>query len=62
MVDVYYIFFRWPDILSYVLNLLCKDKFYYDNIENVSNKRLYYGKSYLWVNKAIYIYWFEANV
>ena len=61
LVGAYYAFCKWPDISSYVADLLYKNKFLYDNIENVSNKRPYYGKGCLWVNKTIYIYRFEGN-
>lgn len=61
MVDIYYMIYRRLDISSYILNLLYKDTFFYDKIEKVSNKKPQYKKDCLWVNKTIYIYWFEGN-
>ena len=45
LVGAYYVFYRWPDTLDYVAKLLKKDKFFYDNIENMSNQRRYCRKS-----------------
>lgn len=36
LVGIYYEFYRRPDTLDYVAKLLEKDKFFYDDIKNVS--------------------------
>lgn len=46
---------------SYILDLLYKNTFFYDNIKNMSKKRSYYKENHLKVNKTIYIYRFEDN-
>ena len=61
LVDTHYALCRRPDTSSYVGDLLYKDKFFCDDIENVSNERPCCRKSYLWVNKTIYIYRFEGD-
>ena len=62
LVGVYHSFCKRPDTSSYIANLLYKDKFLCNNIENVSNRRPYCGKACLWVNKTIHIYRFESNL
>ena len=61
LVGAHYAFCRRTDTSSYVANLLYKDKFLCDNIENVSNGRPYCGKGCLWVNETIHIYRFEGD-
>lgn len=34
-----YAFYRLPNILDYVAKLLKKDKFFYNNMKNISNKK-----------------------
>ena len=47
LVGAYYAFCRRPDISTYITDLLYIDKFLYDDIENVNNKRPYCGKDCL---------------
>lgn len=47
LIDVHYAFYRHLDSSSYIIDLLYKDKFFCDNIENVGNERLWYRKSCL---------------
>ncbi len=61
LVGAHYAFCRRLDTSSYVADLLYKDKFLCDDIENVSNGRPCCGKDCLWVNKTIHIYLFEDN-
>ena len=61
LVSAHYVFYRRPDTSSYITNLLYKDRFLYDNFENVSNRKPYYGKDCLWVNEIIHIYRFEGD-
>lgn len=61
LVSIYYTFYRQADTLNYIMNLLYENKFFYNNIKNVSNKKLWYEKSCLWINKIIYIYKFKRN-
>ena len=61
LVNAHYAFYRWTDTSSYIMNLLYKDKFLCDNIENMSNKRPCCGKGCLWVNEIIHIYRFEGD-
>ena len=61
LVGAHYTFCKRPDISSYVADLLYKDKFLCDDIENVSNKRPCHRKSCVWVNETIYIYRFEGD-
>lgn len=44
LVDAHYAFCRQPDISNYVMDLLYKDKFSCDDIEEVSNKKPYCEK------------------
>lgn len=37
LVGLHYVFFWWLDISNYISDLLSKDKYLYDNIENVDN-------------------------
>ena len=62
LVIIQYMFYKRPDISSYIADLSYMDKFYYDNIENMSNKKPCCKKSYLGVNKTIHIYRFEGNI
>ena len=39
LIDVHYVFCRWPDTSNYVAELFEMDKFLYDDIENMSNER-----------------------
>ena len=61
LVGAHYAFCSWSDTSSYVTDLLYKDKFLSDDIENVSNGRPCYGKSCLWVNETRHIYRFEGD-
>ena len=47
LVGAHYAFCRRPDTLSYIADLLCKEKFPCDDIEKVSNGRPCCGKGYL---------------
>lgn len=38
-VGAHYIFSRHQDILYYIAKLLSKDKFFYDNIKNMSKQK-----------------------
>lgn len=42
LVSAYHTFCKKPDILDYFAKLLEKNKFLYNDIKNVSNKRHYY--------------------
>lgn len=52
LVGVYYAFGKRLDTSSYVADLLYKDKFLCDDIENMSNGRPCCEKSCFWVNKT----------
>lgn len=41
-IDVYYIFYKYLNILGYITKLLKKNRFFYDNIENKNNTRNYH--------------------
>ncbi len=51
LVGAHYAFCRRPDTSSYVMDLLYKDKFLFEDIENVSNGRPCCGKGCLWIKK-----------
>ena len=61
LVDAYYVFYRRPDTSSYIADSPYKDKFLYDNIENVSNGKPCCRKGCLWANETIHIYKFEGD-
>ncbi len=61
LIGAYYAFCRRPDTSSYVADLLYKDKFFCDEIENVSNGRPCCRKGCLWVNETIHIFRFEGD-
>lgn len=42
LISTYYAFCRQPNILDYIADLLKKDKIFYNNIKNISNKRYYH--------------------
>lgn len=52
LVDVQYAICKLLHILNYVAKLLKNNNFFYNNIENVSNKKLYY-KSFAYRLKII---------
>lgn len=45
LISAYYVFYRRPDTLDYIAKLLKKDKFFYNNIENMDNQS-HYHKSF----------------
>lgn len=47
LISIYHIFYRWLDTSDYVAKLLEKDKFFYNNIENMSNPRYHYTSFYV---------------
>lgn len=42
LISAYYMFCKQSDILNYIIKLLEKDRFFYNNIKNISNQRYYY--------------------
>ena len=52
LVCAHYAFCRRPDSSSYVADILYKDKFFCDDIKNMSNGRPCCRKRCLWVNKT----------
>lgn len=37
LIDTYYIFYKQPDILNYIIKLPKKDRFFHNNIKNINN-------------------------
>lgn len=55
LVGAYYAFCKYLDILDYVAKLLKKDKFFYNNIKIVSNKRHHYKDFAYKLTNYIYV-------
>lgn len=47
LIDIYYAFYKRPNISSYVMDLLYKDKVLCDKIKNISNRKSWSWKSCL---------------
>lgn len=55
LVDIFYICYKQLKTLDYITDLFYKNNFYCNNTKNLSNKRKCYRKSYLWINKTLYL-------